>query len=359
MGRLLWKFFWYSWIAQLAAMTFGSLIFRWYPSSGNVTEPTILQPLPTLIALIASLALAALLAWYLAKPIRSLREAFKAAEAGDLDVKLDPVMARRDDELADLGRHFERMAARLREVLDGQRRLLHDVSHEMRSPLARLQAAIGLARQQPEKLEEHIKRIELEAVRIDTLVEELLILSRLHNGIGLELKHEVCLIDVVNSVIDDCDFEARLEGGEVKLIDTSDLRVNGNSDLLHRAIENVIRNAVKHGGKGRSVTVALREDAEGTRAHLCVLDTGPGVPQEYLARVFEPFVRPSTAEGAEVNGHGLGLTIARRIVDAHGGDIRLSNRQEGGLSVEICLPMVTRAGDRQHSPSAKVDSRTT
>lgn len=343
MGRLLWKFFWYAWCAQLAAVTLGSLIFRWYPRSDNVDEPPILRPMPALIAFIVSLVLAALLAWYLARPIRSLREAFTAAEAGDLDVKLDPVMARRHDELADLGRHFERMAARLREVLDGQRRLLHDVSHEMRSPLARLQAAIGLARQQPEKLEEHINRIELEAVRIDALVEELLTLSRLHNGIDLELKQEICLIDVVNSVIEDCDFEARLDGGEVKLTDTSNLHVNGNSDLLHRAIENVIRNAVKHGGKGRSVTVALHESAEGTRAHLRVLDTGPGVPQEYLARVFEPFVRPSTAEGAEVNGHGLGLTIARRIIDAHGGDIRLSNRPEGGLSVEILLPMVTRA----------------
>ncbi|HEY5757341.1 MAG TPA: HAMP domain-containing sensor histidine kinase [Steroidobacter sp.] len=338
MGRLFWKFFWYAWCAQLAAMTCGSLIFRWYPQSGNVREPQILEPLPLLVALVASLALAALLAWYMAKPIRVLREAFSAAEAGDLDVKLDPVMSRRHDELADLGRHFERMAARLRKVLDGQRRLLHDVSHEMRSPLARLQAAIGLARQQPEKLEQHFKRIELEAVRIDALVEELLTLARLQGGIGLELKQEICLIDVVNAVIEDCDFEARLDGGAVKLTDTSNLHVHGDSDLLHRAIENVVRNAVKHGGKGRSVTVALRAGADGTRAQLCVLDSGPGVPPEYLERIFEPFVRPAAAAGAEANGYGLGLTIARRIVDAHRGDIRLSNRAEGGLSVEILLP---------------------
>jgi two-component system OmpR family sensor kinase len=341
MGRLFWKFFWYAWCAQIATVAFGSLAFRHYPVTLGVRGalPPFEAPLPMLTAVLASLGLAALLAWYFAKPIRSLREAFTAAESGDLDVHLDPVMARRRDELADLGRHFERMAARLREVLEGQRRLLHDVSHEMRSPLARLQAAIGLARQQPEKLEEHLKRMELEAVRIDALVEELLTLARLQSRIDLDLDQEICLVDVVSSVIEDCDFEARLEGGQVKLTAASSLLVRGNPEFLHRAIENVVRNAVKHGGKGRQVTLALREDSNGTRAELFVLDSGPGVPNDFLERIFEPFVRPSTAAGAEASGHGLGLTIARRIVEAHGGHIRAANRPEGGLSVQILLPL--------------------
>ena len=159
--------------------------------------------LPISIGILASLGFSALLAWYLAKPIRHLRGAFDAAAAGKLDTRIGPRMGRRRDEIADLGRDFDRMAHQLQILLGSQRRLLHDVSHELRSPLARLQAAIGLARQQPEKLDASLDRIERESGRLDELVGELLTLSRLEAGMSGAADEEVDLVELVAGIADD------------------------------------------------------------------------------------------------------------------------------------------------------------
>lgn len=329
----MWKFFLCIWLAQLAALGLG---FSWLRGHLSMPVPT---ALPGLFGVLSgSLLSAALLAWYFAKPIRSLRAAFTAAAAGDFAVKLKPVMAGRHDELADLGRHFDQMTLRLQQVLEGQRRLLHDVSHEMRSPLARLHAGIGLARQQPERLDVHLNRIELEAVRMDALVEELLTLARLQ-GVGITLEENICLSELLEALVEDCDFEARANGGEVQLLADSTLIVRGNSELLHRAIENVVRNAVKHGGAGRTVVVKLSCECDSEFARLVVLDRGPGVPETQLEAIFEPFVSANVSGRGRASGHGLGLTIARRIIAAHGGSVRASNRPEGGLMVEMELPI--------------------
>lgn len=338
MSRLFWKFFWSSLGGQVVAI---NVVFIASGGFRLLLHPGVRQPfLPFFIAAIGGVATAALLAWYFDKPIRTLRTAFTLAASGDLDVHLDPVMLRRRDELAELGKHFNTMTGRLRDLIEGQRRLLHDVSHEMRSPLARMQAAIGLARRQPERLEAHLKRIELEAMRMDALVEELLMLARIQSGVGFELRQEISLIELASAVVEDCDFEARLTGGEVRLTAASNLTVRGNSELLHRAVENVIRNAVKHGGAGHVVSVDLRGGDECDEAVLQVLDSGPGVPADFLEAIFEPFRRPPSSDRSAA-GHGLGLTIARRIVETHGGSIKATNRPEGGLAVRIVLPRLT------------------
>ena len=353
MGRLVWKFFAYNWIAQIAAISIG---FFWLRAHAD------LAPAPTLPGLFAVLATsflsAAVLSWYFAKPIRSLQAGFTAAAAGDLSVKMEPVLAHRHDELADLGRHFDKMTARLREVLEGHQRLLHDVSHEMRSPLARLHAAIGLARQQPDRLDAHLGRIELEAVRMDALVEELLTLARLQSGVGIALDEEVCVPELLAALVEDCDFEARAKGGGVQLFSEPAPLIRGNSELLHRAIENVVRNGVKHGGAGRSVIVRSSCDQSGRNVRVIVLDNGPGVPEVRLEAIFEPFVNFDSSESASSSGHGLGLTIARRIVATHGGSVRASNRPEGGLMVTIELPALvseTRLGIADDGPSRSRD----
>jgi two-component system OmpR family sensor kinase len=298
--------------------------------------------IPGLFAVVAaSFASAAILAWYLAKPIRNLRSAFIAASTGEFQVKLAPTMVRRRDELADLGQYFDQMTSRLDQLLEGQLRLLHDVSHQMRSPLARLQAAIGLARQQPERFDAHLTRIEIEAVRMDALVEELLTLARLQARVGIELEEDICLSELLAALVKDCDFEARASGGQVQLAADSVPIVRGNSELLHRAIENVVRNAIKHGGAARTVAVALSCDPQGGRARVLVLDSGPGVPEAQLEAIFDPFVSSDTAGQSRSIGHGLGLTIARRIIAAHGGSVRATNRPEGGLKIEVELPVVT------------------
>jgi two-component system OmpR family sensor kinase len=287
------------------------------------------------IGLATSLAFSALLAWYLARPIRSLRWAFDAAAAGRLETRVGPLMGKRRDEIADLGRDFDRMAQQLQNLVSAQRRLLHDVSHELRSPLARLQAAIGLARQQPSKLEASLERIEREATRLDSMVGEVLALARLESGTAARAKERVDLAYIAASIAEDARFEAEALGRSLRFNTSGDAPVVGNADLLHRAVENIVRNAVKFTREG--TTVDVRVHTTRTSAILTVTDHGPGIAAGELEKVFDPFYRGEAGTGTA--GFGLGLAIAQRAVDAHGGAIRASNVPGGGLEVEVDLPL--------------------
>ncbi|HEX5126804.1 MAG TPA: ATP-binding protein [Rhodocyclaceae bacterium] len=303
-------------------------------------DPFFLTLIPVAAAMLASLIFAALLAWYFSKPIRTLRAAFESLAAGNLEMQLAPAMGKRRDELADLGRDFDSMAQRIRALMDAQRRLLHDVSHEMRSPLARLQAAISLARQQPDKLEPSMERIEREGLRMDTLVGELLTLSRLEAGVVGSMTEEIRLGELLSDIVDDARFEAEVLGRAVELSGSCEVVVSGNTELLLRAIENVIRNAVKHTVEGTSVTITSSYDESMESLRLIVMDKGPGVPEAELTAIFQPFFRSGGARSTD--GHGLGLTIAKRVIEAHGGVIRAFNRPDGGLRIEIVLPSQKR-----------------
>jgi len=293
--------------------------------------------LPFLLSLFTGLISAAAIAWYVAKPIRILRAAFDGAGDGKLDGNLASSMGSRRDELADLGHDFDRMTRQLRSLMDGQRRLLHDVSHELRSPMARMQAVIGLLRQQPERLEAFLDRIERETVRMDQLVEELLTLSRLESGV-IGAKHDpVSMDEVLGLVVDDACLEARSKGCWIDATSDTDACVVGNPELMQRAIENVVRNAIKYSPQDGVVEIAATVDDAASRWCLTVRDRGPGVPEAELKRIFEPFFRGSSGNQAE--GHGLGLAIAQQILVSHGGSVRALNRQGGGLCVEIRLPL--------------------
>jgi signal transduction histidine kinase len=291
--------------------------------------------------MLASLAGAFGLAWYVAKPVRSLRTAFDAVAGGDLDVRVVPSLGGRHDELADLGRDFDRMADRLQASMNGQRRLLHDVSHEMRSPLARLQAAAGLIRLKYGAGEAAIERIEEEIVRIDRLVGDLLKLSRLEAGELAGPEEDVDMLELVREVVDDANFEAQATGRAVTWESETAASVSGRPEMLHGAIENIVRNALKHAAQSREVRVETSVDRTGHCYTLRVLDTGPGVPEHELADLFAPFFR--AADAASTEGYGLGLAIARRSIEAHGGTIKASNRREGGLDVAIVLPLKKQA----------------
>lgn len=297
--------------------------------------------LPISIGILASLGFSALLAWYLAKPIRHLRGAFDAAAVGKLDTRIGPRMGRRRDEIADLGRDFDRMAQQLQILVGSQRRLLHDVSHELRSPLARLQAAIGLARQQPQKLDASLDRIERESGRLDELVGELLTLSRLEAGMSGTADEEVDLVELVAGIADDARFEAEASGRQVQFSGEGAAIVKVRAELLHRAFENVIRNAVKYTRENTTVEVKIERRAAPDRLIVTVADRGPGIPESDLQAVFEPFFRGET--GVATAGFGLGLAIARRAIEAHGGSVRALNRPGGGLRVEIALPASDRS----------------
>ncbi|ASU38603.1 two-component sensor histidine kinase [Herbaspirillum sp. meg3] len=311
--------------------------------------------MPMLVSTVASLLFAMLLAWYFSQPIRQLKSAFANAASGNLNDRLAPLMSKRSDELADLGRDFDSMTDKLRALMESQRRLLHDVSHELRSPIARLQASIGLARLQPEKTAATLERIEREGVRMDKLVGELLTLSRLEAGVTGAMEDHIRIEDLLGEIIDDARFEAESIDRHVEGQARTNAVIKGGAELLYRAIENVVRNAIKQTAVDTVVAINTLVDQEKKQVQISVIDRGPGVPEDELQLIFEPFFR-STRTQKSTHGYGLGLTIARRIVEAHGGTIRAFNRIDGGLCVNISLPydsidpLPSSAGSNDHHP---------
>jgi len=367
MGRLFWKFFFFFWLAQVVtSIGVGVAIWLEHPAhrsgadvfdggpprpppgfSGTDRPPPPphhlpLPLLPILAGSVVSLLFAALLAWYFARPIRTLRAAFESAAGGKLETRIGASMGRRNDELADLGKDFDYMAGRLQNLLEAQRRLLHDVSHELRSPLARLQAAADLMRQQPERGAEFVERIERDTSRMDKLVGELLTLARLDAGMTGKLDEEVDLREVVADIAEDARFEADAKRCSIEADLNGPIVVWGSHELLYRAIENVVRNAVRHSPEGG--TVAISAHSVDGRLRVTVEDSGPGVFDSDLDAIFDPFFR--SGPGQSVAGYGLGLAISRRVVEAHGGSISAANQVKGGLTVTLLLPLPVRADQR-------------
>ncbi|GAB3256637.1 HAMP domain-containing sensor histidine kinase [Chitinimonas naiadis] len=291
--------------------------------------------IPLFVVLIVSLGIAGRLARHFSQPIRNLRAAIHSMAEGKLDTRVATPPPEHCDEISELGADFNRMALRLQHLVGAQQRLLHDVSHELRSPLARLQAAIGLARQKPDvnSLELMLDRIERESGRLNSLVGELLTLARLESGAGNIKRETVDLVELVAAIADDARFEAESSDRQLDLIGDGEFVTEVGADLLYRAFENVIRNAVKFTAPGTTVTVRLHAGPE--RFSLEVADRGPGVSEADLTGIFEPFRRTGDTG---VEGFGLGLAITQRAVESHGGSISAKARDGGGLMVHIELP---------------------
>jgi two-component system sensor histidine kinase CpxA len=251
----------------------------------------------------------------------------------------------RRDEVAGLMRDFDAMAERIETLLKAQSRLLNDISHELRSPLARLNVALGLARQRAGvESADMLDRIELEASRLNELIGRILTLARLEDGEQRVPQTPVPLNDIVISVTEDAEFEAQARHCHVRTsIPEGNWEVSGNASLLHSAVENVVRNAIRYTQEGTSVDIELARIVTGgtQQAVVRVSDSGSGVPQEALAKLFEPFYRLDDARGRQTGGVGLGLAITERAVRFHGGKVTASNRNGGGLVVEIRLPLIS------------------
>ncbi len=380
MGRLFWKFFLTFWLTiLLAGAGVGSIVWLRHQSvisNENQTEPfhgrigdehpafkywmnhdggqlPLPPPFPdgnkhfphkpppppiTLIVsgILASLGFSFALAWYFAKPLRRLRYAISSLAQGDLAIRVADSMGNRRDELSDLGRDFDHMAEQIDRLVHAQQRLLHDVSHELRSPLARIQAAIGLAQQQPEKLQNYLARIERESQRMSDLVGELLVLSRLEAGVSSTDRHDFDIGCLLDDIIADVRFEAEHRQVIIYAENSQEAWVKGWSELLHRAIENVLRNAVQYCKKGGEVRVSTDFDNNTRLWKLNIIDQGPGVAENDLLAIFEPFYRSGKIK--KPNSVGLGLAIANRAISAHGGIIKASNQPEGGLHIAIEIP---------------------
>ena len=272
-----------------------------------------------------------LLALNLTSPLRKLQKTLEHFGQGDLAARTN---SRRRDELGELSRTFDQMAERIQTLLTAERRLLLDISHEIRSPLARLGVVVELARNSDD-VEGSLNRIQKEADRLNDLVGQLLQVTRAE-GDRKKLRHEsVRLDELVETTADDCAIEAQARSCELLLSQTPQITVSGDPELLRRAIENIIRNAIRYSPPGAVVDIELRDHHE--TAQVCVRDRGPGVPPESLSRIFDPFYRVDPDRSRTGGGVGLGLAIARRAVELHDGTLRASNANPG-LLVEIELP---------------------
>jgi two-component system sensor histidine kinase CpxA len=281
------------------------------------------------------------LARHLTAPVTKLRSATQQLAEGNLGVRVGGATNRRSDELAGLGRDFDVMAERIESLMNAQRRLLRDISHELRSPLARLNIALGLARQRSvPPASGALDRIEREAERLNELIGQLLRLTVLESGTQVEEKVSVPLADLMREIVADADFEARSRHCTVRLVAVEECVAVGRPDLLRSAIENVIRNAVRHTAEGTEVEVRLscRRAAGDWSAVITVRDHGAGVPEAELAQLFQPFYRVGEARDQRTGGTGLGLAITERAVRLHGGAVAAANAPGGGLEMEIRLP---------------------
>ncbi len=294
------------------------------------------------LAVLVSGIVCYLLGRYLTSDVRRLRAATQQLAAGDLSARAEAPRGRRRDEIAQLVRDFNTMAGRLQDLVNAQSRLLNDISHELRSPLARLSVALGLAWQRTGP-EAHsiLERIEMEATRLNELIGRLLTLARLEGGEDAVQRTPIALDELVLDIAKDADFEAQSRQCRVRCVIQDETNILGSPSLLHSAVENVVRNAMRHTVEGTEVEIQLKRESGGGKdeAVVRVSDHGPGVPQESLDKLFRPFYRLDNARGRQTGGVGLGLAITERAVRLHGGTVRASNRPEGGLMVEIRLPL--------------------
>lgn len=310
-------------LLQIKAADVGILKTRWP------------QLVPWLLAMIASAVSAFWLARYLIRPVVHLRRGLSALAQGRFDVRIGSLMGRRKDEVTDLAHDFDVSASRLRDLQNNQQRLFHDVSHELRSPLSRMQAAIGVLRQNPARLASMVERMEREIERIDTLIGEILTLARLASSSNTPLEYqELDLIDLLHDILEDAKFECAAKDVQIDADVKGSFITRANGELIYRALENVIRNAVKYTADASVVTVECSITVETLRVR--VSDEGPGVPEQDLETIFRPFLRGSDrlADG----GYGLGLAISRHALERHGGHIGAAVRASGGLMITIDIP---------------------
>ena len=283
-----------------------------------------------------------LLSWYITQPVKKLRAATRRLSSGNFDVRVAHAIGGRNDEISELGWDFDHMADRIQALIVSKQGLLDDVSHEFRSPLARLEVAAGLLRHKAANaLIPEVERIEREIHRLDDLVGQVLMLSKLEAD-AMEGCHDyVDLPALLEDIVRDAEFEASSKNRRICIIQNLDeCTFKANVILLHRALENVIRNAVKYTHEDTTVELSLEIDRQKADwVQIRVSDQGNGVPKAMLAKLFDPFFRVESARDRETGGFGLGLSIAQRAIQVHGGEIQVKNRTEGGLCFIIRLPI--------------------
>jgi two-component system sensor histidine kinase CpxA len=301
-------------------------------------------PVRLLVILLVSGVVCYALAVQLTRRIKLIRKGARRLAEGDLSARIAPMLGKSSDEADALARDLDQMAERIEALLGAQQRLLRDVSHELRSPLARLTVALELARQSSAQAElaEHHDRIAKEADRLGQLIGEVLTLTRLEGEAQKDRQAvPLDLSELIEEIVRDADFEAKPNQRRVQVEADRPVTILGFAEILRGAVENVVRNAVRFAPEDSDVQVQLTRTTEGGRrwAKICVRDRGPGVPDAALEAIFQPFFRVSESRNRRSGGSGVGLAITARAVHLHGGTVTASNAAGGGLLVAIALPL--------------------
>jgi two-component system sensor histidine kinase CpxA len=289
-----------------------------------------------LIVILGLVSASALLSYWMLRPIQSIRNTTSEISETSLDSRIPAVITSRNDAFGDLGREFNQMADRVQSSIENQNQLLRDVSHELRSPLARIQVAASLS-QQKYGAREEFDRIESEVERLNNLIEDLISLSRLKNRSALK-RENIELRSLLGNIIGDANFEFQQTGQTCELAGDLAATVNADRDLLSSLFENVIRNGLRYSPE-REV-LAVRISALPGLVRITFTDKGPGVNPSELERIFDPFYRADDARSTSNGHHGIGLALARAIVEVHGGNISARNRDSGGLEISLEFPAV-------------------
>lgn len=293
------------------------------------------------VQLVLALLFIGLVGWWVARsvarPVQALRRATRRMAEGELSTRVGRQGGLAHDELAQLADDFDTMAERIEALVAHDRSVLQDLSHELRSPLARLQLILDLARRStaPEEAAPYFQQAELEVSRLDRMLGEMLALSRLEGQLpGME-SEQIDLGELVRGCLEQNRLEADARQLQLCMSAQDSVLVRGNPMLLERALDNLLSNAIKFSPVGGLVGVTVR--VEQHFAEITVRDHGPGVPEAELASLFRPFYRGSNAARAE--GHGLGLAIVQRVMQVHGGSIDVHNAEGGGLQIQLRLPL--------------------
>lgn len=282
-----------------------------------------------------------ILARSLTSPILKLRQAAQEFAGGNLATRVTPRLGQSSGELFDLAKDFDRMAEQIETLLNSQQRLLRDISHELRSPLARLNIALELVRRQgAANSPRHLDRIAKESEKLNKMIGQLLAITRLEGSSDSSRETgPVALEELLLRVVDDANYEGKTDGRSAELAILHPATIQGVEELLHSALENVVRNGLRYTTPNGPVAVSLARSADGRSAVINIGDHGPGVPSADLPRLFQPFYRVSEARDRQSGGAGVGLAIAERAIRLHGGTITAENCPAGGLRVTITLPL--------------------
>lgn len=278
------------------------------------------------------------LARYISSPIRALRNATKQLAAGDLSTRVLPTLPTRQDELYSLAQDFDHMAEQLDRSVAAQKRLIQDISHELRSPVARLQFALALARKRlNQDSSQELDRIESECTQINNIITTLLNLPAFELDPSLALTDQVDIAVLLETLCDDLNYDSQRASIYYVNRLTQPVIFLASAQLLRSAFENILKNAQHYSEPTDAIRLTI--EMQDRNIHIQCCDQGPGVPEDKIQDIFKPFYRTSEARDRSSGGYGLGLAIAKRAVDIHGGQIQARNELRGGLCVEIQLPL--------------------